>query len=302
MRLICSILIVLLTLARHSLADLHVVATTSMLADAARQVAGDRARVTSLMGPGVDPHLFKPSPGDMRLLSSANLVLYNGLHLEGRLADALVKLARTRPLVQATESIPEDRLREPPEFDGHYDPHVWFDPELWVFVVERIREALAEVDPSGSDAYATNAAAYIEQLRSLHEWTTEQLAAVPAHARVLVTAHDAFGYFGRAYAFEVLAVQGISTDSEASVRDINRLVDTLIERRIPGVFIESSVPRKAVEALVQGCKSRGHAVAIGGELYSDALGPEGSGAATYIDMVRHNVRTIASALTPKPAR
>lgn len=277
----------------------RVIATTSMIADAARQVAGDRAEVTALMGPGIDPHLYKASPGDMRTLPTADLILFNGLHLEGRLADTLVKLARTRPMCQVTDAIPEGLLREPPEFDGHFDPHVWFDAELWARVAERIRDALAEIDPEGAATYNANAAAYTARLRELHAWTRAEIAAIPRERRILVTAHDAFGYFGAAYDIEVLAVQGISTDSEASVRDINNLVDTLVRRQVPAVFVESSVPRKTIEALIEGCAARGHAVRIGGELYSDALGPPGSGADDYVGMVRHNVSTIVAALAGK---
>ena len=193
---------------------LKVVATTGMIADAARNIAGDRAKVTALMGEGVDPHLYKASPGDARLMTDADLILYNGLHLEGKMADVLVKLARRKPTVQVTESIPENLLREPPEFQGQYDPHVWFDVSLWMKAAERTRDALTEIDAAGKEAYAANAARYIEELRVLHEWCKEELQRVPRDKRVLVTAHDAFGYFGRAYGLEVKAIQGISTDSE----------------------------------------------------------------------------------------
>lgn len=275
---------------------LKVVATTGMIADAARNVAGDRAAVTALMGPGVDPHLYKATPGDMRSLQEADLILYNGLHLEGRLADALVRLASRKPTVQVTDSIDESLLREPPEFDGHFDPHVWFDVELWVKVVERLRDAFIAQDPAGSSLYTDNAKKYVTDLRALHEHCKKEIARIPAERRILVTAHDAFGYFGRAYGIEVLAIQGISTDSEGSLKQINSLVDTLVSRRIPAVFIESSVPRRNIDALIEGCKARGHTVAIGGELYSDALGAPGSNAATYIGMLRHNVATIVQAL------
>jgi len=275
-----------------------VVATTGMIADAARVVGGDRATVTALMGPGVDPHLYKATPGDVRTLQSADLILYNGLHLEGRLADVLVRLATRQPTVRVTETIDESLLREPPEFDGHFDPHVWFDVSLWTTVVERTRDALIERDPPGTEVFTANAAAYLTQLRELHEYCRTEIAKVPAERRILVTAHDAFGYFGRAYGIEVTAIQGISTDSEAALKDINALVDTLVARHVPAVFIESSVPRKAIDALVEGCKARGHSVRIGGELFSDAMGQAGTTEDSYIGMVRHNVRTIVEALAP----
>jgi manganese/zinc/iron transport system substrate-binding protein len=270
-----------------------------MIADAARNIGGEHATVTALMGPGVDPHLYKATPGDMRTLQNADLILYNGLHLEGRLADSLVRLASRKATVQVTDSIDESLLREPPEFDGHFDPHIWFDVELWMKVVERTRDAMITAAPASKEAFTTNAAKHLADLKSLHEHCKAEIARIPTERRVLITAHDAFGYFGRAYGMEVLAIQGISTDSEGSLKQINSLVDTLVARRIPAVFIESSVPRKAIDALVEGCKARGHAVSIGGELFSDAMGPDGTPEATYIGMVRHNVKTIVDALAPR---
>jgi len=279
-----------------------VVATTGMIADAAEQIGADRIEVRALMGPGVDPHLYKATPGDLRTLQDADLILYNGLHLEGRLADVLVRLASRKSTVQVTDSIEETRLREPPEMDGHYDPHVWFDVELWISVVERTRDALIASDPAGKAAFTANATKYIAELRALHEECRKEFARIPEDRRVLVTAHDAFGYLGRAYGVEVLSVQGISTDSEGSLKQINALVDTLVSRKVPAVFIESSVPRKNIDALIEGCRARGHSVKVGGELYSDAMGPKGSTAGTYIGMVRHNVRTIVEALVPGDAK
>ena len=273
-----------------------VVATIGMIADVAREIGGPRVRVSALMGEGVDPHLYKASPGDLRLLSDADLVLYNGLHLEGRLADALVRLSSRTRVVQVTDSIPEERLREPPEFDGHFDPHVWFDVELWSIVAQRIESALAESDPAGRAHYAERGERYRSRLDDLHRSIAADLATIPAERRLLITAHDAFGYFGRAYGIEVMAIQGISTDSEASLRDMNALVDTLVSRRVPAVFVESSVPRKTIEALVEACRARGHTVTIGGELYSDAMGPDNTPEGTYIGMVRHNVDAVVRAL------
>lgn len=277
-------------------APLRVVCTIGMIADIAREIGGPRADVTSIMGEGVDPHLYKASPGDVRLLSDADLVLYCGLHLEGRMADALVKLAAKKPVVAVSEAIDESLLREPPEFRGHFDPHIWFDVSLWMKAAERVRDALVEQDPDGADAYRAAADAYLGSLRELHDWCGAEISRIPGESRVLITAHDAFGYFGRAYGVEVLAIQGISTDGEAGIKDINSLVDTIVRRRIPAVFVESSVPPKTVEALVEGCDSRGHAVRIGGQLYSDAMGPAGTPEGTYVGMVRHNVNTIVAAL------
>ncbi|MBL8874253.1 MAG: zinc ABC transporter substrate-binding protein [Phycisphaerae bacterium] len=275
---------------------LKVIATTGMIADVAREVGGGHVRVTALMGEGVDPHLYKASPGDVRAMSDSDVVLYNGLHLEGRMADVIVKMAGRRTVAQVTDAIDEKLLREPPEFQGQFDPHVWFDVGLWMRVGDRIRDTFREKDPANADAYTAAAKSYAEVLAALNEYAKATIATIPEDHRVMVTAHDAFGYFGRAYGLEVKAIQGISTDSEASLKDMNALVDELVRRRIPAVFIESSVPRKTVDALVEGCKGRGHTVAIGGELFSDAMGKDGTLDGTYIGMVIHNVDTITRAL------
>lgn len=287
--------------------SLRVVATTGMIADAAREISGPRADVRGLMGEGVDPHLYKASPGDVRAMADADLILYHGLHLEGRMADVIVKMAGRRSVVRVTDGIDEAKLREPEEFEGHFDPHVWFDVALWSAVVGRVESALSEKDPSGKSEYASRGAEYRALLEELDTYAKSTLATIPQGRRTLVTAHDAFGYFGAAYGLEVLAIQGISTDSEASLQGINTLVNTLVSRRVPAVFIESSVPRKTVDALIEGCKGRGHAVTVGGELFSDALGRDGTLEGTYVGMVLHNVDTITKALggivpTQKPAR
>lgn len=274
----------------------RIVATIGMIADVAREVGGEHVRVTALMGEGVDPHLYKASPGDVRAMSDSDVVLYNGLHLEGRMADVIVKMAGRRTVAQVTDTIDEKLLREPPEFLGQFDPHIWFDVSLWANVVGRIRDVLREKDPANAEAYASAAGTYAQVLTDLHEYAKSTLATIPQDHRIMVTAHDAFGYFGRAYGLEVKAIQGISTDSEASLKDINSLVDVLVSRKVPAVFIESSVPRKTIDALVEGCKGRGHTIAIGGELFSDAMGKDGTLDGTYVGMVLHNVDTITRAL------
>ncbi|HRJ49593.1 MAG: zinc ABC transporter substrate-binding protein [Phycisphaeraceae bacterium] len=273
-----------------------VVATTGMIGDVARVIAGDRADVRILMGEGVDPHLYKASPGDVRLITKADLVLFNGLHLEGRMGDVLEGAGGRVKAVGVAERIDPSLLRSPPEFEGNPDPHLWFDVSIWSRVAEVIRDHLIEADPAGREQYEKSAAAYLASLSDLHEWCRSELARIPEQRRVLVTAHDAFGYFGRAYGIEVLAIQGVSTDSEASLRDIAGLVDMLVRRRVPAVFVESSVPRKTIDALIEGAAARGHVVRIGGELFSDAMGPAASEEGTYIGMIRHNVRTIVAAL------
>lgn len=272
----------------------HAVATTGMVADLVRNVGGDRVAVTALMGPGVDPHLFKASEGDVARLQQAQIIFYNGLHLEGRMGDILVKMAREKPTVAVAERVPEELLLVTE--DGVEDPHIWFDVSLWMRAVDVVRDSLIELDPAGRTVYEQNAAAYREELAELHTYAGEQLAAIPAGRRVLVTAHDAFGYFGRAYDVEVRGLQGISTATEYGLADLQQTVDLLVERQIKAVFVESSVPRSSVEALVAGAAARGHAVTIGGELFSDALGAEGTPEGTYVGMVRHNVNTIVAAL------
>jgi manganese/zinc/iron transport system substrate-binding protein len=267
-----------------------------MITDAARVIGGEYVEVTGLMGPGVDPHLYKATQGDLAKLSNADMILYNGLHLEGKMADVLVKMATKVVTVQVTESIPESELREPPEFQGQYDPHVWFDVRLWMKAVERIRDALIEHDPEHRERYQASAAQYLTQLQELDAYARERMATIPKDQRVLITAHDAFGYFGRAYDIEVMGLQGISTASEYGAQDLARLVDVIVQRRIKAVFVESSISPKSIEALVRGVEGRGGQVKIGGQLYSDAMGDAGTPQGTYIGMVRHNIDTISEAL------
>jgi manganese/zinc/iron transport system substrate-binding protein len=275
---------------------LRAVATVGMLTDAVRIIGGDRVEVTGLMGEGVDPHLYKASPGDLRLLSTADIVFAVGLHLEGRMVDALEKLSKSRRIVLVGQQLDHTLLRSD-EGDSH-DPHIWFDVALWSKALEAVEKGLIAADAAGADTYKTNAKKYREDLAALHEWVKQEIATIPKPQRVLVTAHDAFGYFSRAYDIEVLAIQGVSTDSEASLRDINALVDTLVARKIPAVFVESSVPRKAIDALREGAAARKHTVSVGGELFSDAMGKSGTDEGTYIGMVKHNVIAIVHALKP----
>ncbi len=275
---------------------LTVTATIGMIADVAQEIGQPHIAVTGLMGPGVDPHLYKATSSDLRKLREADVILYNGLHLEGRMADVLVKLARQIPTVQVTETIPESKLREPPEFAGQYDPHVWFDVSMWRIAAEQIRDTFVKMDPAHAADYNANAEAYLVELDTLHAYAKEQIATIPESSRVLVTAHDAFGYFGAAYGIDVMGIQGISTASEYGLQDLSRLVDVLVERKVKAVFVESSVSPKSIEALVRGAESKGHDVVVGGELFSDAMGQAGSVEGTYLGMVRHNVDTIVKAL------
>jgi manganese/zinc/iron transport system substrate-binding protein len=275
---------------------IRVTTTIGMIADTIRKVGGDRVEVTALMGPGVDPHLYKASEGDLSRLEEADLIFYNGLNLEGKMADLFVKMAGMGKLtIAVTDGIDPSLLREPPEFQGHFDPHVWFDVSMWAQTIDPVVEALSRVDPASKALFEANGAAYRKELDELHRYCQARLAEIPKERRVLVTAHDAFGYFGRAYDVEVVGLQGISTVSEISLSDVQRLVDLISSRKIRAVFVESSVPKRSIEAVVSGCKARGHEVKIGGTLYSDAMGEPGTEAGTYVGMVRHNVETVVEA-------
>jgi len=275
----------------------RVVATTGMIADAAANVVGGTYEVIGLMGPGVDPHLYKATRSDIATLDSAYYVFYNGLLLEGKITDALIRVATAGKKVYAvTELIDESYLLEPEEFAGHFDPHVWMDPRAWSKAVQVIEEKLSEADPKYATTFSQRAKQYVAQLAELDRYAEKILNSVPKESRVLVTAHDAFNYFGKRYGYEVLGIQGISTESEAGVQDIERLVDTLVSRKIKAVFVESTVSSRNINALIEGATARGHVVEIGGELFSDAMGKPGTYEGTYVGMIDHNVSTIAKAL------
>jgi manganese/zinc/iron transport system substrate-binding protein len=273
----------------------RVVATTGMVADLARAVGGDRVDVDALMGPGVDPHLYTASAGDLDRLRGADLILYNGRQLEGKMTDIFISLARKRPVVAVTDRIPDGKLLEPPELAGHFDPHVWFDVSLWAETPQVVADALAELDPPHAEDYRARAARYREELLALHAEVKEALATIPKERRVLITSHDAFRYFGRAYDVEVRGLQGVSTALDAGVKDVQEMVDLICTRRIRAIFVETSVSPAAIEAVRKWVEERGHEVRIGGRLYSDAMGdrpPED----TYPGMVRKNVSMIVEAL------
>lgn len=277
---------------------LSVVATTSIVADLVRSVAAGRVTVDQLMGPGVDPHLYKPSAGDVRRLASARTIFYSGLHLEGKMSELFAEMGRRgTPTVAVAECVPADRLIHPAGSPGVHDPHVWFDVSLWLEAVDCVRAALAELDPDGGPLFAERARAYRDELLALDRWVRNRVAEVPPEHRVLVTAHDAFAYFGRAYGLEVRGLLGVNTTAEAGTSDVQQLADFVAERRVPAVFVETSVPPRFVEALQEAVAARGFAVSIGGALYSDALGNPGTPAGTYVGTVRTNVDTIVGALT-----
>ncbi len=270
-------------------------ATVGMVSDVAQTVAGDKGDVTIVIGAGVDPHVYNPTRSDVATLLRSDIIFYVGLLLEGQMSDILVKVSRKRPVYAVTELLPAAYLIHDPA-TGHSDPHVWMDVRGWMKAVEVVADALAEFDPSNGERYRANAAAYLAQLKALDNYARQAMASIPSAQRVLVTAHDAFGYMGRAYDIEVMGIQGLSTESEAGLKDINRIVDELVSRKIPAVFVESSVSDKNVKALIEGAGSRGHAVTIGGELFSDAMGASGTYEGSYIGMIDHNVTVIVRSL------
>jgi manganese/zinc/iron transport system substrate-binding protein len=275
---------------------LRVLCTTGQIADLVQNVGGAHVKVEALMGPSVDPHQYKATLGDRRKMEDADLIFYNGLHLEGRMTDALEDMARRRSVFAVTDAIPREDLRKPEEFEGGYDPHVWFDVRLWMKCTEEVARRLIELDPKHEADYRGHAAEYLKHLEVLDRNSKRELAAIPKEQRVLVTAHDAFGYFGQAYDIEVRGLQGISTADETDIATKQRLVDLLVDRKVKAVFVESSVPHRNVENLIDLCARRGHKLTVGGELYSDAMGPEGTPEATYLGMFHYNVKTIVEAL------
>lgn len=278
---------------------LKVVCTTGQVADMIRNLGGKHVEVEALMGPTVDPHLYKATLADTRKLDAADIVFYNGLHLEGRLAEILENRAGRSTTIAVSDNIrlnAPKRLRKLGDGEELYDPHIWFDVQLWADCAAFAVQGLIEVDPAHKADYQRNADAYVAELRKLHAECKSALAAIPEAQRVLVTAHDAFGYFGQAYQVEVHGLQGVSTVDEAAPTHINDLVNLLVERKVKAIFVESSVPDKNIEVVIEGCRKRGHTVVKGGNLYSDALGSQDSPEATYIGMVKYNVRTIVDAL------
>ncbi|UTC65864.1 MULTISPECIES: metal ABC transporter solute-binding protein, Zn/Mn family [unclassified Treponema] len=273
---------------------IKITATIGMVADITKAVGGDEAEVQALMGAGVDPHLYRASAGDMEKLQKADIIFYNGLHLEAKMGEVLQKISSTRKTVAVAENIPKENLL--PFEESEFDPHVWFDVKLWKYAAEAVYKALTEFAPQKKDIFQKNYEVYIAKLDELDEFIKKRTSEIPQEKRVLVTAHDAFNYFSRAYGFEVRGLQGISTVSEAGAKDVQELADFIAEKKLPAIFVESSVPEKNVKALQKAVKARGYDVSIGGELFSDAMGDDGSFEGTYIGMLTHNINTIIDAL------
>ncbi len=300
-RLICGVFCMLVLIAcggtqEQKTEGLQVVCTTGMIGDLAANIAGNRANVTALMGPGIDPHYYKATQGDLAKLSTADIIFYNGLFLEGKMEGIFEKMARSKTVVPISGHVPESRLRKPPGSQGEHDPHIWFDVALWAQTIDTVVEVLSKVDPMGKDLFLENGIQYKKELMDLHVWAKEEILTIPEQRRVLITAHDAFGYFGLAYGIEVRGLQGVSTVAEYGVNDVSQLVQFIVNRKVKAIFVESSVPERSINAVREGCNAQGWDVVVGGTLYSDAMGGAGSGADTYIGMVRANVNTIVKGL------
>lgn len=270
--------------------------TVGMVNDIVQNVAGDKAKATAVMGAGVDPHLYKPTRDDVSAMMKADAVVYSGLMLEGKMADTLIKVGRSKPVFAVTELIDEKFLLEPEEMAGHADPHVWMDPSAWAKATQAVGKSLSEFDPNNAEFYQKNATDYAAKCEELYAYGKKVLATVPENSRVLISSHDAFNYFGRAFGLKVMGVQGISTESEAGLQQINTLVDFIVKNEVKAVFVESSVSPKNIEALVGGVKARGKDLKIGGELFSDAMGDAGTYEGTYLGMLDHNITLVARAL------
>ncbi len=283
-------------LAAWAQAPLKVVATTGMIADAVQQVGGDQVEVKGLMGPGVDPHAYRQTRSDIVAMTRADLVLWHGLYLEAQMEDFFEDLGRKHTVVAVAESVDKSKLRAHDDYADKYDPHIWMSPALWADVVTKVQETLTEARPEAAEIFAANAQVHLAELDALTAYAEQALTAVPEDSRVLLTAHDAFGYFGAAYGYEVMGVQGISTQSEAGLNRIGELVDTLVDRQLTAVFVESSVSDRSMRALIEGAAAEGHKVSVGGELYSDAMGEPGTYEGTYVGMLDHNITVIAGAL------
>jgi len=275
---------------------LDIVATTGMIGDAARQIGGDLVDVRALMGPGVDPHAYRQTRSDIVAMANADLVLWHGLFLEAQMEDFMHGLEEVGAVVAVAESLPRNLLIGNEDYADKFDPHVWMNPNLWSRVVLNVRDALIKVRPESENIFRANADAHLIELQQLAQYTTLVLSSVPADSRVLISAHDAFNYFGNAYGFEVMGIQGISTESEAGLQRIAKMVETLVDRKIGAVFVESSVSDRNVRALIEGAAAAGHEVIIGGTLFSDAMGDDGTYEGTYLGMIDHNATVISRAL------
>jgi manganese/zinc/iron transport system substrate-binding protein len=275
---------------------LHIVTTTGIIADVTKQIVGDSADVSSLMGPGVDPHLYKPTPADIDLLNEADVIITNGLHLEGKMAELLDKLGKEKPVLKVSDGIAKNKLIKSSDFEDSYDPHIWFDPILWAEGFNYITKKLCEIDSNSTEYYQKNYESFNREIVNIDAWIQSEFKQLNDSTKVLITSHDAFSYFGRRYQIEVRGIQGISTLSEVGLKDLADLVDFVIARKIRSIFVETSTSDKTAQSIVDGAKDKGYVVQLDGPLYSDALGEAGEPAGSYFGMLRVNVEKIKNGL------
>lgn len=275
---------------------LKITCTTGFVADAIKNITKEKVEIYTLMGPGVDPHLYKATQGDIAKLNQADIIVYNGLHLEGKMTEIFEKLKERKIIIAQAELIEKNQLFKPEGFENNYDPHIWFDVNLWSQTISKLGEELAKADTLNAKFYLENTNIYVDSLLKLNNWAKEKLNEIPENQRVLITAHDAFQYFGNAYNLEVKALQGISTVSEFGLKDVSDLVNFICDRKIKAVFVESSVSSRSINAVIEGCKSKNHEVKIGATLFSDALGNENSNEKDYIGVFKYNVNQIVNSL------
>ena len=275
---------------------LKILCTTGMIADAAQNIAQNKAEIVALMGSGTDPHLYKASQGDLEKMRWADIIFYNGLHLEGKMVEVHEALKRTKTTVALGETIPKNLLIANDKFGSNYDPHIWFSLKNWRIVAQNITKTLVQKDPDNAAFYTKNLAAYTSQLDSLSQEIAQKIGTIPAQNRVLITSHDAFEYYGREFGVRVKGLQGVSTVAEYGLKDIVSLVNFIVAQKVKAVFVETSVSPRSIESVVQGCTEKGHKVIIGGTLYSDAMGAQGTPDGTYLGMLRHNTNALVAAL------
>ncbi len=276
--------------------NLHIVTTTGIIADVVKQIVGDSAEVSSLMGPGTDPHLYKPTPGDIELLDKADVILVNGLHLEGKMADILEKYGNEKPVIAVSDGIDKSKIIKSADFADSYDPHIWFDSEIWMEGFQEITNQLCKLDSTSRTYFQTNFRRYQGEVEEMNKWVETTMSGISDQSKVLITSHDAFSYFGRRYGIEVKGIQGISTLSEVGLKDIADMVDFVIARQIKSIFVETSTSNKTAQSIVDGAKDKGYVLALKGPLFSDALGEPDSDGGTYIGMVKANVSMIVEGL------
>ncbi|OBX23492.1 MULTISPECIES: metal ABC transporter solute-binding protein, Zn/Mn family [Bizionia] len=283
--------------ANETSSKLQVVTTTTMITDLVQNIGGDYIDVEGLMGSGVDPHLYKASEGDVNKIARADVIFYGGLHLEGKLVEVFEKMgSQNINTIAVSDAVDKKTLIGSEYFASNYDPHIWFDVTNWELITQFVVKKLSEANPEHQAIFEKNGEDYLKKLQALNMHIKSTISTLPEDKRILVTAHDAFNYFGQAYGFEVVGLQGLSTATEAGVQDVQNLATFIIDKQVKAIFVESSVPKRTIEALQAAVQSKGFDVQIGGTLYSDALGNAGTEEGTYIGMFTYNVNTIVNAL------